>query len=205
VKRIGVLGAVLGLAGLTACGTGAQGDGPAAAGPQLDGVACSEVLEANDEHQRVMARTFGGGPEGREAMRAVVEVVEARPDCFRADTVEAARGMREMLPASDAEREAIEVAEGRCADGEGGGWATFQDTAEAATAEDALADRTDLPLGEPERAVEADDWVAFDFFDDGVFEGRAMVQRAGDGWYVRRVIDCRGDEAVVEEDGDGSG
>jgi hypothetical protein len=32
-----------------------------------------------------------------------------------------------------------------------------------------------------------------------------MVQRAGDGWYVRRVIDCRADEAVVEEDGDGSG
>jgi hypothetical protein len=29
--------------------------------------------------------------------------------------------------------------------------------------------------------------VAFDF-DGGTYEGHAIVQRAGDGWYVRRMI-----------------
>jgi hypothetical protein len=200
VQRIRVCVAILGLGVLTACGAGSQADGP-----KLDAVPCSQVLEEYDEHQRVLAKTFGGGAEGREAQQAVVEVVEARPDCFRADTVELARGMREMLPASDAERETIEAAEARCADGVGGFWATSKDSPDAATPEEALADEPDVPLGEPEPAAETDDWVAFDFIDDGAFEGRAIVHRAGDGWYVRRVIDCRADEAMVEDDGDGRG
>jgi hypothetical protein len=110
-----------------------------------------------------------------------VELIEARPDCFREDTVESVRGLRELLPASDAEREAIEAAEARCADGVGGGWATSKDSPDAATPEDALVDGPHLPLGEPEPVAETDEWVAFDFVEDGVYEGHAIVQRAGDG------------------------
>ena len=200
MQRITAFAAILGLGVLTACGADSQADGP-----QPDAAPCSEVLEAHDEHQRVLTRTSGGGVEGREALQAVVELIEARPDCFREDTVESARGLREMVPASVAEREAIEAAEARCADGVGGFWATSKDSPDAATPEDALADEPDLPLGEPELVAEADDWVAFDFVDAGVYEGLAIVQRAGDGWYVRRAIDCRGVDAVAEEDGDGRG
>jgi Spy/CpxP family protein refolding chaperone len=204
MRRITVFAAIVGLCVLTACGAGSQADGPAD-GLQLDAAPCSQVLEAYDEHQQQMARTFGDGVEGREAQQAVVELIEARPDCFREDTVESARALRELLPASDAEREAIEAAEARCADGVGGGWATSKDSPDAATPEDALADAPDLPRGEPEPVAEADDWVAFDFFDAGVYEGHAIVQHAGDGWYVRRAIDCRRDDAVAEQDGDGRG
>jgi hypothetical protein len=144
MRRIRILGAILGASALTACGAGSQADGPDA-DPQLDAAPCSQVLEIYDEHERVVTRTFGGGAEGREALQAVVEVVEARPDCFRVDTVESARGMRELLPASDAERAAIEVAESQCADGVGGFLATSKDSPDAATPEDALAAEPELP------------------------------------------------------------
>jgi len=195
VERIRVVAAItFGLGVVTACGADQQADGP-----QPDAAPCAEVLEAHDEHQLVLARTAGGGVEGREALQGVVQAIEARPDCFRETDVEAARGMRELLPVSDAERDAIEAAEARCADGVGGEWVTSKETPDAATPEDALAGEPDVPLGATEPAAEADDWVAFDVVDDGIYEGRAIVQRAGDGWYVRRVITCRGDETVVED------
>ena len=81
-----------------------------------------------------------------------------------------------------------------------GGWATSTGTPDPATPEDALAGEPDTPLGAPERAAAADDRVAFDFVEDGSYEGRAIVQQAGDGWYVRRVINCRGDESAIEDD-----
>lgn len=189
-----------GLGVLTACGADLHADGL-----RPDAAPCAEVLEVYDEHQLVLARTAGGGVDGREALQGVVDVIEARPDCFREADVESARGMQELLPASDAERDAIEAAEARCADGVGGDWVTSKDTPDAATPEDALAGEPDTPLGAPEPAAEADDWVAFDFVDDGTYAGRAIIQRAGDGWYVRRVITCRGFDTDVAEDDDGRG
>ena len=124
-RRIGLLGAILGIGVLTSCEGASPTDGSAATtDPHLGEVTCTEILEASDEHQQTLSTTFGGGAEGRAAQRAVVELVEARPDCFREDTVEFARQMREMLPSSDAEREAIEDAENRCADGVVGSWAS---------------------------------------------------------------------------------
>jgi hypothetical protein len=65
MRRITVFAAILGLGVLTACGAGSQADGPAD-GPQLDAAPCSEVLEAYDEHQQLMA-TFGSGSGSRVA------------------------------------------------------------------------------------------------------------------------------------------
>lgn len=211
MRGIRVLGVVIGCGVLAACGAAQQADDLAAeAEPQLDGVACSEVIEASSEHRDTLSRTFGSGVEGREAHLAIVELIEARPDCFDQDSREAAIGMREMLPSSDAEREAIEDAENRCAAGVGGeATSTPEDVTHAPTAEDALtvevelaAEGMRLPRGEPERAAEGDHWVAFDFHDGDIYEGRAMVERSGDNWFVRRVIDCRIAEAVVEEEAD---
>lgn len=207
MRGIRVLGVVVGCGVLAACGAAQQADDPAAATePQLDGVACSEVIESSNEHRDTLSRTFGGGEEGRAAQLALVESIEARPDCFDQDSREAAVGLRELLPSSDAEREAIEDAESRCVGGVGGGGATAtpDDPPQAPDPEDALTAEQwpQLPRGEPERTAEGDHWVAFDFHDGDVYEGRAMVERSGDDWFVRRVIDCGIDEAVVEEEAD---
>lgn len=196
VQRIRVLaGIILSLGVLAACEADQR-----SGSPQPDAAPCTQVLDTYDEHRSVLARTGGGGVEGREALAGVVAAIEARPDCFREADVESARAMQTLLPVSDAERDAIQAAETRCADGVSGEWVTSKDTPDAATPEAALAGQTDVPSGAPEPAGEGDDWVAFDLMDDGTYAGRALVQRAGDGWYVRRVIDCRGNEAVVEED-----
>lgn len=49
---------------------------------------CREVFERAQPARNELARTFGQGEEGRDAVRELLEVVRARPDCFRPEEVE---------------------------------------------------------------------------------------------------------------------
>ena len=59
---------------------------------------CSEVVASLEEPQRVRAETFGGGPEGREAMATIASTVEARADCFSSEEVRLGRDLSELMP-----------------------------------------------------------------------------------------------------------
>jgi hypothetical protein len=184
---------------LVACGPpGGEG---AAGSSEVDDVPCSQVDEELDEVRQVLAVTFGAGREGREARQTLVETVEARPDCFSREEVEMAAAYRDMLPASEAEREAIEEAEDACDDEGGHAGSGKPERSQHDTAEEVLDDPQEgrPPQGEPEEAAGGDGWVAFDFHDDGDFTGRVMVEQHDDGgWFLRRIIHCGGDGMVAE-------
>lgn len=184
---------------LVACGSPDREE--TAGSGELEEVPCSQVQDELEEPRRVLAETFGGGPEGREANRALADTIEARPDCFGEDELEMARGIHDMLPASQDERAAVEEAEDACDEDVGGHTARGRpEQARHETAEDVLEDpqKERLPQGEPERADEGEGWIAFDYFDDGDFAGRAMVEQHDEGWFLRRVVRCGGTELIAE-------
>jgi hypothetical protein len=182
-----------------ACGS-PNGEQEAGSG-ELEDVPCSQVQDELEEPRRVLAETFGDGPEGREANRALADTIEARPDCFGEDELEMARGIRDMLPASEDERAAVEEAEDAC-DGDVGGHTARgrPEQARHETPEDLLEAPQEerLPRGEPERATEGEGWIAFDYFDNEEYAGRAMVEQHDEGWFLRRVIHCGGTELIAE-------
>lgn len=167
---------------------------------------CAEVVEEFRDAREALNANFGAGEEGREAAGTIVEAADQRPDCFSDEEVEAALGLRYMLPASDAEADAVQAAEEACDTGLAAGAESHTsegpDDPAHTTAEEALADQEQPPVpdGDPERADEHDDWVAFDYHDDGEYQGWVMVEERDGGWFVRRIIDCQ-DEGVGESSG----
>ncbi len=163
------------------------------------GMPCTEVVEGLEEARQVVADTFGGGVEGREAQETIAGTIEARPDCFSKEEVEFARGIRQLLPSSDAEADALRKAEEACGDlvGEESAQGGPGRSGAHGNPEQALAD-TDatLPSGEPERSFEEDGRVGFDYLDGAAYQGWVLVQESADGWFVKRVITC-GDEAAL--------
>lgn len=154
---------------------------------------CTEVVEGLEEARQVVAVTFGGGVEGREAQETIADTIEARPDCFSEEEVEFARGIRQVLPASDAEADALREAEEACenivrAQAITGRAAPGHDSPEQTLAE---TDET-LPRGEPERSFEEDGQVGFDYRAGAAYQGWVLVQQSDDGWFVKRVITCGG-------------
>lgn len=161
----------------------------------LEGLPCSEVVGGLEEARQVVADTFGGGVEGREAQETIADTITARPDCFSEEEVGFARQLREVLPSSDAEADALRRAEEACGGDVGGQAVTGHDRPAHGSPEQALAG-TDLklPSGEPERSFEGDGRVGFDYRDGAAYRGWVLVQQSDDGWFVKRVITC-GDEA----------
>lgn len=169
---------------LTGCGETADAS---------DDRSCSEVAADLEEPSRIRAETFGGGPEGRDAMATIVGTIEARPDCFSEQDLEFARELSETLP-SEAQAEAMTAAEDACAeDVEGAsGGGPDPDAPGYARPEAALTNGTGLwPEGSHELAVEDDSWVRFDYHDDqGEYRGAVMVEQVDDSWFVRWVMTC---------------
>ena len=174
---------------LTGCGVGTSGQ----AGAGVDDRSCAEVHAELEEANRVRAETFGGGPDGQEAMEAIRRTVEQRPDCFDEDpdVVSAI----DLVPAgtADAARMVAEACGGVTT-----GMADLEDAdgAPADSPAGALADARDrlppglVPDGEPTRSAEDADGVGFDLYDDGEFRGWVMVEEAADGWVVRFAMSC---------------
>ena len=166
---------------------------------------CRDLVAEVEDARAVRARTFGGGPEGREASRTIVQAVERRPDCFPDDLVEFTRVLRDLLPTSPAEEEALVAAEEACGRSLGQSSAslvgvddpTLYDTPEAALAAEADTE-PGLPAGQRQRSFEQDDRVGFDFHDQGQFTGWVLVERVDEGWFVRRTITCGGHVGVTE-------
>lgn len=194
-------GALFGVAVLLAA-CGSPDSDEAAGSSEFDDLSCEQVDEELDEVRAVLAETFGGGPEGREAHQTLVNAVEAQPDCFSQEEIEMAAQLRDMLPASQAEHAAIEEAEDACDEGDRGyaGSGTPEQSSHD-TAEDVLEDPQERqsPAGEPEEAAGDDGWIAFDFHDGGDFTGRVMVEQHDDGgWFLRHIVSCGGGEVVAE-------
>ena len=200
-RRLATAGSLLVAALLLAsCGSGSEQRGASDAG--LDDLSCSEVDEELEDVRVVLSETFGGGPEGREANQTLADTIEARPDCFSQEEIEMAADLRDMLPASEAERAAVEEAEEAC-EGDAGGYTgqSAPDRSRHDTAEDVVGDPQEesLPPGDPEPATDGETWVAFDFHDDRDFTGRVMVERHDDGgWFLRRAIHCGGGDIIAE-------
>jgi hypothetical protein len=186
-------GALFGVAVLLAA-CGSPDSDEAAGSSEFDDLSCEQVDAELDEVRAVLAETFGGGPEGREAHQTLINAIEAQPDCFSQDEIEMAVQLRDMLPASEVEQAAIEEAEDACdEDDRGYTGSGTPDRSSHETAQDVLEDPQEqqLPAGEPEEAAGDDDWIAFDFHDDGDFTGRVMVEQHDDGgWFLRRIVSC---------------
>lgn len=154
---------------------------------------CTEVVEGLEEARQVLAATFGGGVDGREAQKTIADTIEARPDCFSEEEVELARGIRQLLPASDAEADALREAEEACENIVGQQARAGRAGPGHESPEQTLAETDEtLPSGEPERSFEEDGRVGFDYRDGAAYQGWVMVQQSDDGWFVKRVITCGG-------------
>lgn len=166
---------------------------------------CMQARETFTDARNTRSRTFGGGQDGRDALRAMRDTVERHPECFDADTVEQVPERAEgLLPPTVAAEQALAEAEDACGPPPHSAYSGGPpQTPTANTPERAVTDARDeaggttVPQGEPLRTFEGDGLVGFSFRDGDGFNGWVLTVRTDSGWYVRHAVACGGSTATV--------